>query len=94
MIRLPRILLATTLTLFLVTTSFGGTIPGSRSNGVGSRTGTIVGSRTGTIVGSKTGTIVGSRTSSLGPQDQQRGGTVFQEELLSQLIALVFSWAW
>ena len=94
MIKLPQILLATTLTLFLATVSFGSTILGSRSNGFGSRTGTIVGSRTGTIVGSRTGTIVGSRTNAVEPEKQERGRTVFQEELLSHLIALMLIWGW
>ena len=92
-----RISLATLLILTLASASFGGTIPGSRSSGVGtitgSRNGTITGSRAGTITGSRAGTITGSRAGTI---SESRTGLVvtpsdgdsrfrIQEELLSVL---------
>ena len=90
-----RISLATLLTLSLASASFGGTIPGSRTNGsrvgtiTGSRTGTITGSRTGTISGSRVGTISGSQTGLLSTPSDRASGFRIQEELLSVLWMLL-----
>jgi outer membrane lipoprotein SlyB len=57
-----RFSVAVVFALILSSTSFAGTITGSRTTGTitGSRAGTITGSKAGTITGSRAGTITGS----------------------------------
>lgn len=81
-----------TILLTLSTASFAGTITGSRSNRVGtitgSRTGMITGSKAGTITGSKSGTISGSNASS---EAAEQG---LPEQLVAKLAMLMMSLAW
>src|SRR5262245_26039340 len=67
--RLQTLVAATALTFSISTATWAGTITGSRTNSVGTITGssvgTITGSKAGTITGSKTGTITGSQAGTI-----------------------------
>lgn len=90
--RLQITIATITILLTLSTAAFAGTITGSRTNRVGtitgSRTGTITGSKAGTITGSKSGTITGSKTSS---EASEQG---MPEQLIAKLAMLMMSLAW
>ena len=90
MTSLKTTLVAATLMLSLSTVSFAGTITGSRTNSVGTITGsaagTITGSRTGTITGSAAGTITGSRTN--------EALNIIDDGLIAKVTMLVLSIGW
>jgi hypothetical protein len=85
-------LIAATLTLSLVTVSYGGTITGGRTSATGSRAGVITGSRTGLITGSRAGTITGGRIST-SPNSRTTLSAV-QDEFLPRIITLLVSVSW
>jgi outer membrane lipoprotein SlyB len=95
--RLQMTVTASTLTLLLSTAAFGGTITGSRTNSVGtitgSRAGTITGSKAGTITGSRAGTITGSRAGTI---TGSRAGVVFDdsETVIAKVMMLMLNLAW
>ena len=81
MTRLRNITATGVLLLTLVTTSYAGTITGSRTSASGSRAGTITGSRAGTITGSSVGT---SRTVV----------NTIREEFLFSLLNIIVASGW
>ena len=83
MTRISSIVAMAAVMLSLSTASYGGTITGSRTNSVG----TITGSRAGTITGSATGTITGSTAGT----DSGQTENLFDYVLLTELAALVLS---
>jgi hypothetical protein len=90
--QLRRMLTAATLTLCLVTVSYGGTITGGRTTAAGSRTALITGSRSGLITGSKSGTITGGRVRR--SPDSETTLRVAQAEFFTQIIGLLFTIGW
>ena len=90
--QLRRMLTAATLTLSLVTVSYGGTITGGRTGATGSRAGIITGSRTGIITGSKAATITGGRARTF--HNSETTLTVVHDEFLSRIISLLVNVAW
>jgi hypothetical protein len=89
---------AAALILSLSTASYAGTITGSRTNRVGtitgSRTGTITGSATGTITGSRTGTITGSATGTIPGSSKEEGEIVLQDNIVTKLTSIVINLIW
>jgi len=96
--RFQLTLTAMSLTLLLSSAAFGGTITGSRTNSVGtitgSRTGTITGSAAGTITGSRTGTITGSATGTTTVPRNEPSYGLSEETILTKLAAMVLSLVW
>lgn len=90
--QLRKMLTAATLTLSLVTVSYGGTITGGRTSAAGSRAGLITGSRTGLITGSKTGTITGGRANTVPTSEPTYG--VVPDEFISRIISLLINASW
>lgn len=90
--RFQQILVATTLTLSLSVIALGGTITGSRTNAVGtitgSRVGTITGSKAGTITGSRADTITGSRGDTVGENSSETETT---DNWLSRALIVLFN---
>jgi len=97
MTRLRKFVTAGVLVLTVMTTSYGGTITGSRTGATGSRVGTITGSRTGTITGSRLGTITGSRVGTItgsSAEPPRTAITDIRKEIMFRLIGLVLNGGW
>jgi hypothetical protein len=82
--KLRRMLTATTLTLCLVTVSYGGTITGGRTTATASRSGLITGSKSGTITGGRARTSPASETTLRAAEDG----------FFSQIMNLLITIAW
>jgi len=91
-------LTAAVLTLSLSTVALGGTITGSRTNSVGtitgSRTGTITGSAAGTITGSRTGTITGSATTATLPSQNEQSYVLSDVMMVTRLAGIILTLVW